>query len=139
MNKYETALLRLMCLDDGEEKDALNIVAELVERATPKKHLADRVCPNCTCYHNNSDYKYCPDCGQALDWSEEAREHYTDIIIGVDYGGNDATVAVARKIGTYNCKTNVLTLYNATDNDLLSEQVFFRAGLEQIREEYNNE
>jgi len=46
---------------------------------------------------------------------------------------------VARKIGTYNCKTNVLTLYNATDNDLLSEQVFFRAGLEQIREEYNNE
>jgi len=88
MNKYETALLRLMCLDDGEEKDALNIVAELVERATPKKPYKIfreddlHSCPNRSCEGNVQqtvyDYIYgeinilcCPYCGQALDWNEE--------------------------------------------------------------------
>jgi len=51
-----------------------------VERHTPKKIVSeDYECPNCNrnnTYLNNDwgvilvKYKYCPDCGQALDWSE---------------------------------------------------------------------
>jgi hypothetical protein len=60
---------------------------ELVERATPKKPLDVctpvvkwGLCPVCKGELNKlggkpnrvfSNQKYCPDCGQALDWSEE--------------------------------------------------------------------
>ena len=56
------------------------VLEELVEKATPKKSLnvfkllidlfdaGD--CPICG-YELNSGFKYCPRCGQALDWSEE--------------------------------------------------------------------
>ena len=60
-----------------------NVLAELVEKATPKKY-AERVefvdevkwmhesCPNCKeIIDEFGYYPYCPNCGQALDWSEE--------------------------------------------------------------------
>ena len=51
---------------------------ELVERATPKKpYLQDDeddilLCPTCNeDFIDNHISNYCPNCGQALDWSDE--------------------------------------------------------------------
>lgn len=63
---------------------------ELVERATPKKPEIKELirkdnyrdgtniprydwwCPNCNLEHmSGNDFKYCPSCGQALDWRDE--------------------------------------------------------------------
>ena len=63
-----------------------NVLQELVDRATPKKprYEADGYCngvlvydtwrcPNCeTRYEVDYDeFKYCPKCGQAIDWSDK--------------------------------------------------------------------
>ena len=69
-------------------KDEMIALQELVDRATPKKVDASKVitvydystnqyetivpCPNCA---NNipfdNGFKFCPHCGQALDWGDE--------------------------------------------------------------------
>ena len=71
-----------------EDKQGLSTLQELVDRATPKKVDASKVitvydystnqyetivpCPNCA---NNipfdNGFKFCPHCGQALDWGDE--------------------------------------------------------------------
>lgn len=66
---------------DEERKENLkylDTLKELVEKATPKnvekqEHLYDVCCPTCGKMFEIDDdtYTYCPDCGQALDWSEE--------------------------------------------------------------------
>lgn len=93
MNKYqepfnnivvEAELMAERC-NHKLEKD-IKTVQELIDKATPKKptYVADGysegelvfdtwVCPNCdedyeVDYHY---YDYCPNCGQAIDWSEE--------------------------------------------------------------------
>lgn len=94
MNKYEDALMTLFCKAHTNDevceankctKDesclecniqkAFEKLQELVEKATPKKvkifiAFGERLCPNCR-NHMIDLYKYCPDCGQALDWSDE--------------------------------------------------------------------
>jgi len=47
---------------------------ELKEKATPKKPTKS-VCPNCDSWDIYSEefdnkYNFCPNCGQAIDWSE---------------------------------------------------------------------
>lgn len=75
---------------DNEIYEAMATLRELVERATPKKPEIKELirkdnyrdgtniprydwwCPNCNLEHmSGNDFKYCPSCGQALDWSED--------------------------------------------------------------------
>ena len=97
MNKYQEALdtITETLINCGRTKDLpdetilkeqneLNLLKELVNKATPKKVIVkksqlgygiwreSRYCPNC---QSNLTYKfgyrYCHKCGQALDWSGE--------------------------------------------------------------------
>lgn len=73
-----------------ELTNELDILNELVEKATPKKPEIKELirkdnyrdgtniprfdwwCPNCHLEHiSGNDINYCPTCGQALDWSGE--------------------------------------------------------------------
>ena len=86
MNKYQEALDELFDnATNGEPlyvkqkyfngiQECKNELQELVDKATPKKPMyAKRYpsssCPNC--FSNLGDNKYCRDCGQAIDWSED--------------------------------------------------------------------
>jgi hypothetical protein len=97
MNKYQEALNWLSknmgWIDDSEFPEKYqDIFNELLDKATPKKPFINgpscRVCSNCDTYvakiyTQNGVYKtgttelyefeikFCPDCGQALDWSED--------------------------------------------------------------------
>lgn len=76
------------------DKEALEFAVKAVEKQIQKKLKAEMfqtfiqgylyedkccVCPSCGTFRGNLDYKsykikkysYCPDCGQALDWSDE--------------------------------------------------------------------
>ena len=92
MNKYQSALTNLHNRAmrggdrDGKIIKQTKLLQELVDKATPKKVIIEKeehdgthydepytethlICPTCKsdeCYN-----KYCPICGQALDWSEE--------------------------------------------------------------------
>ena len=85
--------------DNSELKEAIQDLQHLVDRATPKKPIRKviindfdnwdysmsfkedkRHCPNKNCnriltgdsdYINMFEYPHCPNCGQALDWSDE--------------------------------------------------------------------
>lgn len=94
MNKYEKALdwLTWRCMEPSNDYEGLeyeqvpdfeieaNIVPlrELIERATPTKLRKTRFTRRCpSCNRQMSDFKnahpnikFCPNCGQALDWSE---------------------------------------------------------------------
>lgn len=101
MNKYKRALNKigdtltyymvrkdLNQLPSGNEIfDSMTTLRELVDKETPKKPLDVctpvvkwGLCPVCKGELNKlggkpnrvfSNQKYCPDCGQALDWSED--------------------------------------------------------------------
>lgn len=88
MNKYQLALnkLKMPSSIDMNEYEAIDLLQELVDKATSKKvlfrqfHSADFMSD---CYHSgtcpvckaeNDNYygdKYCRSCGQALDWRKE--------------------------------------------------------------------
>lgn len=91
MNKYQEAIEvidTLLHLMRGEEREdgykptmeemsnSMDCLKELVERATPKKLVSTRHtrrCPSCNRQMsdiNNAhpNMKFCPNCGQALDW-----------------------------------------------------------------------
>lgn len=94
MNKYEEALnwLTLRCMEPNDDYEGLvydqvpdfeieaNIepLRELIERATPtklRKTSFTRRCPSCNRQMSDSknvhlNIKFCPSCGQALDWSD---------------------------------------------------------------------
>lgn len=94
MNKYKDALTYLRSsalVTDHKQKERVNectdVLQELVDKETPKKpdYEADGcdrngeiiydtwICPNCEKkYEVDYDiYDRCPNCGQAIDWSEE--------------------------------------------------------------------
>ena len=95
MNKYQDALEFLRSEDvTAWGNDKLEIlyfhldnIEELVEKATPKKpdYEADGydengeliydtwICPNCDKKYevDYDEYDHCPNCGQAIDWSDE--------------------------------------------------------------------
>lgn len=94
MNEYQKSievidtLLHLMCGEEREDgykptmeemSKSMYLLQELVERATPKKLVATRHtrrCPSCNRQMsdiNNAhpNMKFCPTCGQALDWRDE--------------------------------------------------------------------
>lgn len=101
MNKYKKALNKIgdtltyymvrkdlnQLPSDNEIFDSMDTLRELVEKEKPKKPLDVctpvvkwGLCPVCKGELNKlggkpnrvfSNQKYCPDCGQALDWSED--------------------------------------------------------------------
>ena len=82
MNKYEKALDNVSAEWGTSDRD-IDILEELVDRATPKKLIkyeelscVNYVCPICENKYydseNNRKYiKYCPNCGQCIDWSDK--------------------------------------------------------------------
>ena len=51
-------------------------IADLLEKQIPKKPLEEHFfgigkCPNCNAAFLDKSTKYCGNCGQALDWSDE--------------------------------------------------------------------
>ncbi len=89
MNKYQKALWNIIqSLTDHRQTDNhgqdLNIIKELIEKATPKKPIKKELwhggitckCPKCEhCLTSImlpglDYYKFCPECGQKIDWEE---------------------------------------------------------------------
>lgn len=84
MNKYEEALDYLRWIgSDGyykkQREKSFDVLQELVDLSTPMKPKSFndlRECCLCSCGYGFYDwgyneYKYCPSCGQRLDWSED--------------------------------------------------------------------
>lgn len=92
MNKYIEALdFAKKHLDSKHDLERVRVLQELVDKATPKKPLPNKKiekgkyitwnCPNCNKYISSGYYypplrmaynhKYCCECGQKLDWSDE--------------------------------------------------------------------
>ena len=80
MNKYQIAYQNVQVELPHNSNDIV-VLRELVEKENPKKWDKDYVleqinCPICGKYWNIIDnctetFRYCPNCGQKLDWSEE--------------------------------------------------------------------
>ena len=86
MNKYQEALdyLKNGNLFGELSNVALDSIEELVDKEIPKKPTIsysiigeeNSYCPNCvsrfsrTVAYARVAYKHCPECGQAIDWSE---------------------------------------------------------------------
>ena len=87
MNKYQEALDNLIKIETERTFKRIgtffhpncDTLQELVDKETPKKivqkqvkHWIDYHCPSCNHkLRRDTQYKYCPHCGQKLDWSEE--------------------------------------------------------------------
>lgn len=82
MNDYKNALKEVIetfnKLDvEGRfiTRSNLDLLNKLVQRATPMRPKFDGfldLCPICECSaFEEFSYKYCPRCGQAIDWEEE--------------------------------------------------------------------
>ena len=79
MNKYQKAYQNVQVELPHNSNDIV-VLRELVEKENPKKWDKDYVleqinCPICGKYWNIIDnctetFRYCPNCGQKLDWSE---------------------------------------------------------------------
>lgn len=82
-NKYECLTYKeaeKISITNAEFVDAIQVAIEALEKQTPKKPIGDgiyRYCPVCSRDVGYIDalaeakLKYCNDCGQAIDWSEE--------------------------------------------------------------------
>ena len=81
MNKYQEAIKIFERYIDNEAytekmQNACKLAIKALEKATPKKRkiyapLGLELCPTCGKDTYREFFKYCPYCGQALDWSEE--------------------------------------------------------------------
>ena len=81
MYDYEDALREMLYqvyrnTDDFEmriSKDCYKLVREALEKQIPKKLKGDGwlYCPICGRDVLMDKFDYCPDCGQALDWSDD--------------------------------------------------------------------
>lgn len=96
MNKYTEMLERLRwAIDNGcnlyEIEDICEVVEELVNKETPllvKETESFYMCARCNQMHSAkyegmcipclAGRKYCPECGQAQDWSEVMSEYYAN-------------------------------------------------------------
>lgn len=76
-------------------KQWVDTIQELVDKATPKKpirfknsvYISNPKCPICKTTPHTGNQKYCDECGQALDWSDEKPrdlelEVYEELCIG---------------------------------------------------------
>lgn len=80
MNKYEKALENVRAEWGTSDRD-IDILQELVDRATPEKPIEDEIqdiryvakytCPTCGGKFTGTLAKYCYHCGQKLDWSDK--------------------------------------------------------------------
>jgi rubrerythrin len=75
-----------ICKHTDEKPCAVQMALEALEKQIPKKPRFEGdgywrgelvydtwICPNCDTYYEvgTDTHKYCPNCGQAIDWSEE--------------------------------------------------------------------
>ena len=71
MNKYQEALQELRdnttCVSDYDE--AVDLMEELVVKATPMKPDSSQACKVCD-EALSIGYNFCPQCGQAIEWGE---------------------------------------------------------------------
>ncbi len=83
MTKELEALWRAMlCLIDGnrdiETENALETIEEALKRNEPMKPIYEkdgtRSCPCCKGNWLTPNFKFCSDCGQKLDWSDDEIE-----------------------------------------------------------------
>ena len=88
MHDYEDTLHEVLNrvyrnTDDCEmriSKDCYKLIREALEKQIPKKaknitttvYYKQGRCPNCNALLKNTMNIFCSDCGQALDWSEDA-------------------------------------------------------------------
>lgn len=80
MNKYERALENVRAEWGTSDRD-IDILQELVDRATPEKPIEDEpsriryiptyVCPSCGQRFSGMISNFCYHCGQALLWEDE--------------------------------------------------------------------
>ena len=80
MNKYEEALENVR-LEWGTSQRDIDILEELVDRATPKRPIEDEIqdiryvtkytCPTCGGKFTGTVSNYCYHCGQKLLWDDE--------------------------------------------------------------------
>ena len=74
MNKYKKMLNYLNRVSPPTQND-YDLIKELVERATPKKilyrQMGTKQCKICGSFKISYGYNFCPNCGQALDRSDE--------------------------------------------------------------------
>lgn len=102
MSKYQEALYRqksnvkkLRDKEFVEYRDDFATLQELVDKATPKKpirfknsvYISNPKCPICKTTPHIGNQKYCDECGQALDWSDEKprdleQEVYEEMCVG---------------------------------------------------------
>lgn len=85
MHRHEAALRRLKrnFLSNREKKECINILQELVDKATPKKPVVEldddynefgeqliyaEYCPNCSEDLTEEGGAFCHGCGQRIDW-----------------------------------------------------------------------
>lgn len=84
MNEYRMAINRLQCGNTAHscKSDYIKLAIKAIEKQIPQKmikldfkHDWDFAfeCPNCSTQYSRhyKDKKYCLECGQSLDWSEE--------------------------------------------------------------------
>ena len=65
-----TSILEVL---DADNSEWIDNVVDILSRQIPKKTLTAKdksFCP-CCCFQLLNKYRYCPDCGQAIDWSDE--------------------------------------------------------------------
>lgn len=94
MNKYQEALIDIRCdthnfIENNYDEafkmlynKQFKLLQELVDKATPKKpirfknsvYISNPKCPICKTIPHTGNQKYCDECGQALDWSDEEME-----------------------------------------------------------------
>lgn len=77
MSKYQEALNFLDFYCEIRHVEQQDLLQELIDRETPKKPIelinderstTHNCCPKCEV---EVDFRYCSDCGQRLDWSDE--------------------------------------------------------------------
>lgn len=61
------------CGDETKQDEAVNVALKALRKQIPKKATDGESCPNCGKDMWIKDYKFCPTCGQRIDWTEGER------------------------------------------------------------------
>lgn len=80
--KPKEAIIQLMCAGGQDQLvvDALDLAIEALEKQVTNKPLSENKyyftgkCPSCGAVFLDNTTKYCGNCGQALDWDNEAEQ-----------------------------------------------------------------
>lgn len=65
-------LISILEVLDADNSEWIDNVVDVLSKRIPKKTLTAKdksICP-CCCFQLLNKYRYCPNCGQAIDWSD---------------------------------------------------------------------